>query len=365
MASGPLLEVGCEQGLEPSEQAFAQDDLQATAQMPAMQLGIGIDWLPVFASEARASDICALLPLRQMGALRGTSCHVLSAAQLAFDASWRRQFPCPWSAAAGGDPAEDEESTDQEEAQKNFSERINKLERAMTAMANGDAKGFGEAAEALGPRSLSMLNMASFGGNSNDRSLLHYAAIRCDLAAARWLLRRGASPNVKSLDIDCYGMSDTSWTPLHHAARNGDVAMCKLLLAAGADVHTKLTDPEDKSYDREFRSLLASGSCFYKDHFLGEGSTAADIATRIGNKPLAELLRTWPHGAPARARPPCLASAGRRDDRGNEINAMGAKVADAVAKAIMEDPRPVVLRPRHRHCKVPGPLVPAAHTTRG
>jgi ankyrin repeat protein len=280
-----------------------------------------------------------------MGAMRGASRKVLTASQLFFDARWRRQFPCPWSAAAGGDPAEDGTPKDKEERQKQFNEKINALERAMGAMEDGDANKFGEAAEALGPASLSQLNMASFCGNNNDRSLLHYAAIRCDLLAARWLLRRGASPNIKSYDTDCYGMNSTSWTPLHHAARNGDVAMCKVLLAAGADVHAELTDPEMKDYDQKFRSLHASGRTLYKQDVLGAGSTPADIATRIGNKPLAELLSSW--------RPPFLAP---------ERVKMGANVAAAVAEAIAQDPRPVVLRPRHRYCKVPGPLVPEANT---
>lgn len=330
--------------------------MQTPVQMQTMQSVRRIDWMPCFCSASGASNLCALLLVGQIGPMRATSRQVLSIVQPRFDARWRRLFPCPWSAAVGGEPtAEKDEESDRQEGQKRFEERINALERAMGAMANGDSRDFGEAAEALGPVALSMLNMASFCGPNNDRSLLHYAVIRCDLAAARWLLRHGASPNVKSHDTDLYGERDTSWTPLHHAARNGDVPTCKLLLAAGADVDALLTDPESgfgKDSDACFRSLRASGSCFYKSDFLGAGSSPTDIATRIGNTALAELLRTWPDGAPARARPSRIAP--------SIVSTMGPKVAAAVAAAVAENPMCAVLRPRHRHCQVPGPLVPMA-----
>merc|ERR1719379_2828631 len=101
-------------------------------------------------------------------------------------------------------------------------------------MSDSSSNAFSEAVEALAViGEIDMLDYNSFFSGYNDRSLLHYAAIEGDLAAARCLLRHGANPNVKSADTDLYGMRNTSWTPLHHAARNGDVPMCKLLLTAG------------------------------------------------------------------------------------------------------------------------------------
>lgn len=356
-------QVGKDESPETSEPAEARelapegDRATALPEVSAARQVLCQDWTPIFHSSHWVPDICSFLLFREIAPLRAVSRLTQAMAEPSFEARWARMFPCPWAAGYEDGQCRPGEV---EKEQDEFSTRIDLLEKALSAMADGDSPAFCQAATRLGTSALSMLNMASFCDGSNDRTLLHYAAIRCDMVAARWLLRRGASPNVASRDTDGYGMNDTSWTPLHHAARNGDAPMCKLLLSAGADASAKLTDPDSswaRQVDSLFRSLDPSRSSNYRSNLIQKGSTAADVAALIKNQALAKLLYAWPEGAQARARPRCLAPESAIGDDG--LSLICSPVAAAIEAAVADDRKPLVFRPRHKHCRVPGPLCPA------
>ncbi len=58
------------------------------------------------------------------------------------------------------------------------------------------------------------------------RTPLHFAVIRRKHEVVRYLLKKGANPNLR----DDYGN-----TPLHYAYENGDVEMVSILMRAGVD----------------------------------------------------------------------------------------------------------------------------------
>jgi ankyrin repeat protein len=70
----------------------------------------------------------------------------------------------------------------------------------------------------------------NFLGGSLDRSALHYAGYRNNLAMTELLLDSGADPNIAALDGE---------RPLHTAAFAGDLPIIMALLREGADVTAK------------------------------------------------------------------------------------------------------------------------------
>jgi len=346
--------------------AIREEEPAAQAAPAALSVST-LCWARFFESSARVPELCAFFLFRELGAIRAVSRQACVEAQRVFDARWARMFPSPWSAVAGCDATEmhNEEKLSRDESQARFNKLMKDQDRMVKAMREGDGHTFSQVAQGMGPEELCALDMVSglysmvsFGcpASANDRSLLHYAAIRCDLAAARWLLRRGASPNIKSEDQDSHGGSSTFWMPLHHAARNGDVPMCKLLLTAGADPTARIADPDDEvgiqSTDNQFRSLAPSLSTKYRQQCLQPGSTAADVAAAVKNEAVVQLLRAWPQGTPRRAQPEHLAP-----EKVTKTS-VGCEVAGHIAASVAEDQKPLVFRPRHRYCKVPGPLCP-------
>ncbi|XP_028991902.1 BRCA1-associated RING domain protein 1 isoform X2 [Betta splendens] len=65
--------------------------------------------------------------------------------------------------------------------------------------------------------------------NHKGETLLHVAAIKGDVAAARELLEQGADPNLKD---------NAGWTPLHEACNLGHLEVVELLLSRGALLNT-------------------------------------------------------------------------------------------------------------------------------
>lgn len=157
------------------------------------------------------------------------------------------------------------------------------------AIRNRDFDAFVAAAEKLLPHHLSQLDNAS-----PRRSPLHYASIHGDLHAARWLLQRGASPNVQAIaDVRVPHSECPTWMPLHHAAANGDVRMCMLLLSAGASVKARIAS-----------HIFLRLSSTKQIASINAGSRPVDIAESLGHVVVMECLRSWPHNAPGLLRPP-------------------------------------------------------------
>jgi TolB-like protein len=80
------------------------------------------------------------------------------------------------------------------------------------------------------------------GGNPNEqahpwgnRTALHMAAARGQVAAARELLEHGANPNIQAILPVPFHKPHNRGTALHYAACTGNVEMVRLLLAHGAD----------------------------------------------------------------------------------------------------------------------------------
>jgi hypothetical protein len=316
------------------------------------------------------SSVCRMLQFKDIICMRSISRQTKLDAQSAFAERWEFTFPCVWSAAAtalGNHTVRILKAEvfnvgwDGHSSEEIYGARADDLDIAMEALAHGRLCDFIAAVKMLGPAGVSILDMHSFCSCDNDRTLLHYAVIRCDLPTTRWLLQRGASPNVSSRDGDGYGCGSTHWTPLHHAARNGDVPMCKLLLSAGADPNAQLVDPSRYSRDADFQFRASQISEEYVRH----GSTAAEVAAHFGHKVTARLLRDWPQGAPPCARPPCLVPAfdnslhgiPSMDDASVKV-VFDVPVVQSIVESVSATPDLAAMEPRHRQCIVPGPIVP-------
>jgi hypothetical protein len=235
----------------------------------------------------------------QIPALRATSRVAMDASRAAFDRRLHEQYPHCFGRLAHGVVEVDESNLWSGLWEHNTPKVLcpalgckhkhhGKWSGA-EAVRSRDFKAFVAAAEKLLPHHLSQVDHAS-----PRRSPLHYAAIHGDLRMARWLLQRGASPNVQAMGDKGVSNSECStWMPLHHAAANGDVRMCMLLLSAGASI-------EARTASHVFLRL----SSMKQIAAIKAGSRPVDIADSMGHGIVMGFLQSWPHNVPFRLRPP-------------------------------------------------------------